>query len=115
MGGGGEKWAYHGVLDVGVDACLLGVDADLDGVVDGAARGQLVCASGMVGCAHRLTGTRMLRRRAGEGRMAAATSWCWSESREFFRRPKPAVFHVMTTQRQLDIYLYIIIVLVVPK
>ena len=38
-----------------------------------------VCAPQMVVSAHRLTGTRMFKRRAGEGRITAATLWCWSE------------------------------------
>ena len=67
------------MLDISVDACLLRVHADLDGVVHGAGQSWSVCASQMVVSAHRLTGTRMFKRRAGEGRITAATLWCWSE------------------------------------
>jgi hypothetical protein len=63
-----EGVPHHGMFDAEVDAFLVWVDADLDGIVDAPGTRQ---GMGMVQdvCAHLLTGTNKLRSFADVGRI----------------------------------------------
>ena len=88
---------HHGVFDVEVDAGLLWVDADLDGIVYCPVEGERELCGEWECTNYRLTGTRMLSKRTAEGLIVVRSMSELGRTAEQSPMPRDFVYYACRT------------------